>query len=119
MRPSISDGLAGAFDNRGVVFIDGDLLRVAKFGRRYIFQLGAEIFGDGLTAGKGCDIFKHGLSAIAEAWGLYRGALQCAAKLIYDKCRQRLALNVFRNDEQGFAGLGGLLQDRKQSPSSS
>jgi hypothetical protein len=41
------------------------------------------------------------------------GALQAATQLVDHKRRQRLTLNVFRNDQQRTAGLNHSLQKRK------
>ncbi len=42
-------GLTAAFDDRGVVLIDGDLLGAAEIFGLHVFELDAEIFGDGLA----------------------------------------------------------------------
>src|SRR5260370_347952 len=60
-------GLAGAFDDRGVVLIDGDLLGAAEVLKLDVLQLDAEVFGDGLAAGEGGDVFEHGLAACPQA----------------------------------------------------
>ncbi len=112
-------GLAGAFDDRGVVLVDGDLLGAAEILDLHVLELDAEIFGDGLAAGEGGDVFEHGLAAIAEARSLNRGALQGAAQLVDHQSRQRFAFDVFRDDQQGLAHLGNLLEQGEAGPSSS
>ncbi len=62
--------LALAFDDGGVVLVDGDLLGLAEVGDLHVLQLDAQIFGDGLAAGEGGDVLQHGLAAIAEAGSL-------------------------------------------------
>src|SRR6267378_4904366 len=52
-------GLAGAFDDRGVVLVDGDLLGAAEVLELHILELDAEVFGDGLAASKSGDVFEH------------------------------------------------------------
>ena len=107
-------GLAGAFDDRGVVLVDGDLLGAAEVLDLHVLELDAEVFGDGLAAGEGGDVFEHGLAAIAKAGGLDGGALQRAAELVDDQGRERFAFDVFGDDQEGLAHLGDLLEQRKQ-----
>src|SRR5207302_2791826 len=94
-------GLAGAFDNRGVVLVDGDLLRAAEILKLDVLELDAEVFGDGLAAGEGGDVFEHGLAAVAKARGLDGSALQRAAELVHPQGGQRLAFDVFSADHDG------------------
>ena len=114
MRPSISRVLAGAFDDRGVVLVDDDLLRVAQVFDLHVFELDAQVFGDGLAAGQNGDVFEHGLAAIAEARRLHGSALQRAAQLVHDQRRQRLAFDILGDNQQRLAHLGDLLEQRKQ-----
>ena len=102
--------LTAAFDDRGVVLVDGDLLGAPEILNLHVLQLDAEVFGDGLAAGQGRDIFEHRLATIAEAGSLNRGALQGAAQLVDHQRRQRFAFDVFRDDHQGLAHLGNLLE---------
>ncbi len=44
--------LAGAVNDRGVVLVDGDALRLAQILELHAFQLDAQVFGDGLAAGE-------------------------------------------------------------------
>src|SRR5262249_17084302 len=59
--------LASPFDDGGIVLVDGDLLGAAKVFDLHVFELDAEILGDGLAAGQGGYIFQHGLATVAEA----------------------------------------------------
>src|SRR2546428_810811 len=68
-------GLAGAFDDRGVVLVDGVLLGAAEVLKLHVLELDAEVFGDGLAAREGGDVFEHSLTAVAKARGLDGGAL--------------------------------------------
>src|SRR4029077_2818135 len=77
-------------------------------------QLDTQVFGDSLTAGQHRDVFEHGLAAIAKARSLDGSALQGAAQLVHHQGRQGFALNVLRDDQQGLAQLGNLLQQWKQ-----
>src|ERR1700683_320386 len=107
-------GLTAAFDDRGVVLVDGDLLGSAEVFDLHVLELDAEILSDGLAAGEGGNVLEHGLAAIAKAGRLHGGALERAAQLIDDQGRQRLAFDIFRNDQQGLAHLGDLLEQGKQ-----
>src|SRR5256714_13629169 len=106
--------LAGALDNRGVVLVDGDFLGAAEVLDLDVLKLDAEVFGDGLAARQGSDIFEHRFAAIAEARGLNRGALQCATELVHHQGRESFALDVLSNDQQGLAHLGELLEQGQQ-----
>src|SRR6202521_3548397 len=106
--------LAGAFDDRGVVLVDGDLLGAAEVLKLHVLEFDAEVFCDGLAAREGGDVFEHGLAAVAEARGLDGGALQRAAELVDDQSRQRFAFDVLGDDQEGLAHLGGLLEQRKK-----
>ncbi len=110
------DGLlvAGAFDDRGVVLVDADLLGPAELGELDVFELDAEFFEDGGAAGDDGDVFEHGLAAIAEAGGLDGGDLERAAELVDDQGREGFAFDVFGDDQHRLALLGGLAEDRDQ-----
>src|SRR5882724_7845611 len=105
--------LALAFDDGGIVLVHGDLLGLAEVGYLDVLQLDAEVFGDGLAAGEGGDVLQHGFAAIAEAGRLDGADLQRATQLVDDQGGQRLALDVLSDDEQRFAALGDLLQQRE------
>ena len=114
MRPLMSSRLAGAFDDRGVVLIDADLLGPAELVQLDVFELDAEFFEDGGAAGDDGDVFEHGLAAIAKAGGLDGGDLQRAAELVDHQGGQGFAFDVLGDDQQGLAGLGDLAQDGDQ-----
>src|SRR5690606_4817113 len=61
------DGLfvAGAFDDGGVVLVDGDLLGTAKLRQLDILELDAQFLEQGGAAGEDGDVLEHGLAAIA------------------------------------------------------
>ena len=69
-----------------------------------VLELDAEVLGDRLAAGQDGDVFEHRLAAIAVAGRLDGGDLQRAAQLVDDERRQRLALDVLRDDQQRPAG---------------
>ena len=106
--------LALAFDDGGVVLVDGDLLGLAEVRHLDVLQLDAEVFGDGLAAGEDGDVLQHGLAAIAEARRLDGADLQRATQLVDDQGRQRFAFDVLSDDEQRLAALGDLLEQREQ-----
>ena len=68
-----------------------------------VLELDAEVFGDHLAAGQDGDVLEHGLAAIAEARRLDGGDLQAAAQLVDDERGERLAFDVFGDDEQRLA----------------
>src|SRR6202041_2801628 len=107
-------GLAFAFDDGGVVLVDGHFLGLAKVGELNVLELDAEVFGDGLAAGQGCDVLQHGLAAIAEARSLNGRDLQRATEFVDYEGRQRFAFDVLSDDEERLAALGGLLEQGEQ-----
>ena len=74
----------------------------------------AEVLGDGAAARQDGDVFEHRLPAIAVARRLDRRDLERAPQLVDDERRQRLTLDVFRDDEQRPAGLCDELEHRQQ-----
>ena len=58
-----------------------------------------EIFADRGAAGQDGDILQHRLAAIAEARGLHRRDFEAAAQLVDDERGERLALDVFGDDQ--------------------
>src|SRR4051794_21835753 len=106
--------LAGAADDRGVLLVDHDLLGATKHGQRDVLHLNAEIFRDRLAAGQDCDVLQHRLAAIAEARSLDGRHIQTTAQTVHHKRGQRLAFNVFGDDDQGLAALHDGLQQGKQ-----
>src|SRR5262245_1877236 len=108
--------LAGAFDDRGIVLIDGDLLGAAQVLNLQVFELDAQVFADQRAAGKHGNVAEHGLAAIAKAGSLHRAHVQDAAELVDDEKRERLGVHILGDDQQRFAGLADLLQHRHQFP---
>src|SRR5713226_8504099 len=106
--------LALAPDDRGVVLVDEDPLRVAEIVEHRVVELYAQLLGNHLAAGKDRDIGEQLLAPVPEAWGLHRAHLQRAAQLVDHQCGQRLALQVLGNDEQRLARLRHLLEQREQ-----
>ena len=102
---------AGTFHDGGVFFFNGDAFGSAEHIQRHIFQLDAQVFADHLAVGQDGDIFQHGFASVTETGRLDGSAVQDAAHLVDDQSCQCFAFHVFRDDEQGFAGLGNRLKD--------
>ena len=81
---------------------------------RDVLELDAEVFRDRLAAGQDRDVLQHGLAAIAEARRLDGRDLEAAAQLVDDERGERLAFDVFGDDEQRLAGLHHRLEQRQQ-----
>jgi hypothetical protein len=106
--------LAGAVDDGRGFLGDLDALGAAEVLQLRVLELEAQLFGDHRAAGEDRDVFQHGLAAVAEARRLDGGGLQDAAQVVHDQRRERLAVDVFGDDQQRTAGLGDLLQDRQE-----
>ena len=125
LRPDLLDATfdgrrrAAAFDDGGVVLVDGDLLGLAEILELDVLELDAEVFGDGAAAGEDRDVFEHRLPAIAETRRLHRCGLQRPAKLVHDQRRQRFALDVFRHDQRAAGRAAPPARARAAGPSSS
>src|SRR5262249_59946449 len=59
------------------------------------------------------DILEHRLPAVAEARRLHGASRQRATQLVDDERGQRLALDLFGDDEERLAGARGLLEQRQ------
>src|SRR5579883_309824 len=106
--------LAFAFDDRGVVLVDGDFLSLSEMADFNLLQFEAEVFRDGSPAGQLGNVIQHGLAAVAEARGLNSRDLQRATQLVHDQGRERFAVNVFGDDEQRLAALRNALEQWNQ-----
>ena len=87
--------LAGTIVDHGVFLVNANAFCTPQHVKANILQLDAEIFGDHLAAGKGCDILEHGFATIAIARGFHGGDIQDAAQLIHDQRCQGFAFDVF------------------------
>ena len=104
MRPSRSRLLAGAVDDRRVVFVDDDLSsRVPRSCKLNVIELDAQLFRDELAAGEDRDVFEHRLAPIAEAGALTATQLQRAADLVDDESGERFAFDIFSDDNKRLA----------------
>ena len=111
---TILDGLgaAGAFNNRCVVGVNGDLLHLTKLRNGDLVQINSKILHDGLTTSQNGQIFKHGLAAIAVTRRLDRAHIQHAAHLINDKRAQRFARNILRDNQKRLLHIHHFLKER-------
>jgi len=70
--------------------------------QRHIPKLDAKVFRNHLTTRKRCDVFQHGLAAVAEARSLHSANLQTATQLVHNQSCKCFAFDVFSDDEQGL-----------------
>src|SRR5207237_5668892 len=77
-------------------------------------ELDAEVFAEQAAASEDGDVFEDGLAAVTEAGGLDRDNVQRAADLVNDEGREGFAFDLFGDDEEGLAGLGGRLEDGEE-----
>ena len=75
-----------------------------------MLKLEAQFFGNDLAAGQNCNVLQHRLAAVAKTGRLDRAAFQDAAQMIDDQGRQRLAFDVFCDDQQGLPAFGDLFE---------
>src|SRR6266850_40588 len=106
--------LPTAFDDGGVVLVDGHFLGATQVLELDVLELQAQVLGNGLAAGEDGDILQHCLATIAEARRLYGNGLQRAAQLVDHQRGQGFAFHVLSDDQQRPAGLGYLLQQWQQ-----
>jgi len=106
--------LSMTFDNGRIFFVDNDGLGSSKVVQAETFELDAEVFANELATCQDGDVFAHGLAAITEARSLHSAHIQGATQFVHDESRKRFAFDVFSNDQEGLAHLGGLLEQREQ-----
>src|SRR3954453_815090 len=107
-------GLARTVDERRRVLVDDDATCAAELRDLRVLELEAHLLGDHLGAREDRDVLEHPLAAIAEARRLDGDGLEGAAQLVDDDRRERLALDVLRNDEQRATLLDDLLEHRQK-----
>ncbi len=96
-------GAAGAFDDRGVVFVDHDFLGLAQIAELDVVQLHAQVFKDRRAAYHNRDVLQHGFAAVAVTGGFDGHAFEGSPQLVDYQRRQGFAFHVFGNDKQGAA----------------
>src|SRR5262245_27367138 len=106
--------LAGAVDDRRVLLRDLDLLRLAEVVHRGLLERQTDFLADDLASREGRDVLQHGLTAVAEARSLDGRNLDDAADVVDDERGERLALDVFRDDQKRTARLRNALEQRQQ-----
>ena len=77
------------------------------------FEFHAQILGDQAARAQNRDVLEHGLAPVAEPGGLDRRDLEAAAQLVDDQRRQRLAVDIFSDDEQRLSRLDDRLEERQ------
>ena len=109
---AISHGLlvSAAVDDRGVILRHHDAACMTEHLEADLVELEPDLGGDHLGAGQDGDVLEDRLATVAEGRGLDRARGEGAADAIDDERGQCLAVDVLRDDEEGLAGLGGLLE---------
>src|SRR5690606_26096830 len=97
--------VAGAVDDRRGVLLDHDALGTAEHVERDILQLDAKIVGDHLAGSQHGDVLEHGLATVAEAGSLDGRYLKATTQLVDDQRGERLALDVFGDNQQRLSAL--------------
>jgi TolA-binding protein len=105
---------AGTFDDRGVVFVDGDLLGATEIFDLNVLEFDAEIFADHFAARQNCDVLEHCFTTITEPWRFYGCDVQGAAQFVNNESCERLTLDIFSDDEHRLAHLCNLLEQRQE-----
>src|SRR5579862_95010 len=105
--------LTGTVNDRGVLFLDDNLLGLAKIVQRRLLERQADFVGDDRAARQDCDVLQHGLAAVAEARRLYGGNFENATNVVDDQRRERFALDVLSNDHERPTGLCDALEQRQ------
>ena len=108
--------LAGALDDRRLVLVDGDRLRLAEVGEIEALQRQPEVLADERATGEHGDVAEHRLAAVAEARRLGGADVEHAAELVDDQRGEGIAINILGNDQERLARLGDLLEEREELP---
>src|SRR5262245_2449967 len=106
--------LAGTVDDRGVLLVDHHLLGAAEHREVDVLELDTEVFRDRLAAGQDRDVLQHGPAAVAEARRLDRSDLETAAQTVDHERGQRLAFDIFSDDDQRLPALHHRLEQPQQ-----
>src|SRR5580698_153069 len=107
-------GLAGAVDNRGVLFFHQNLFRFAQVVQGRLLERQADLVGNDRAAREDRDVLQHGFTTIAEARRLDGGDLDDAADRVDDQRGECLAFHIFRDDQQLTAALRNGFQQGEQ-----
>src|SRR3954462_6132601 len=98
-------GVTRTLDDGRLVLGHDDLAGAAQQRDVGGVELEADVLGDDLATGEGGDVLEDRLAAVTEAGRLDGDGLEGAADLVDDQGRQRLALDVLRDDEERLAAL--------------
>ena len=119
LRPDLLDppldgfGVALALNDGRVVLVGDNPPGPAQVLQGYRVELPADLLRDDSASGENCNVLKHGLSPVAKARCLDCKGRKSAPQLVYHQRGQRLALNVFCDDDQVLGHLDDLLQSRQ------
>ena len=105
--------VAFSIDNNRVFLRDLHALCSAKHIDCGALELDSKIIRNNCTACQDCDILQHILSSVAISRCLDSNDRERSSQLIQNQGCKRLALNILRNDEQLFARLYDLLEQRE------
>ena len=90
---------AGTLHDRRILGVDLIFLATPRVLHIDALELDSQVLEDRLAAGEDGNVFQHGLPPIAVTRRLHRRDLEDAAELVDDKRGQRLAFDVFRDDQ--------------------
>ena len=93
-------GASSAFDDRGVVCVDRNLLCLTELRNRNLIKFDSKILHDRSSAGEDRKIFKHRLTTIAISRSLDCANIQNATHLINDESAECFACDIFGNDDE-------------------
>ena len=106
--------LAGAFDDRSVVFVDRDLFRHAEIFEFDVLEFDSEILTDHFATGENRDVFERPRARRSPNPGAFTAAMFSVPQLVHDESRECFAFDVFGNDEHRLAELRNLFEQRQQ-----
>ena len=81
---------------------------MAEYFKADLVQLQTNIGRNNLGTGEYCDVLLHGLTAIAESWGLNGAGSEDSADPVDHERGQCLSVNIFGDNEHRLTGLGNL-----------
>src|SRR5579884_2229335 len=106
--------LARTTDDGGIVLGHDHALGPAQPLQLQVLQLDTQVLGEEAPAGEDGDILHHGLAPVAKAGSLDRHAVDDAPDLVDYQGRQRLAVHVLGDKDDGPTAARYLLHDRHQ-----
>src|SRR6188768_4521600 len=105
--------LAGAVDDRAVLFLHDHFLGFAEIVDGGLLELQTDFIRNHRAAREDCDVLQHGLATIAKARGLDGSNLEDAADVVDHERRESFAFDVLADHEQGTALLRDRLEQRQ------